>query len=265
MSLAAVACVELSSPTTDIESVSTIRAAYPAAVVGDTLRDSLGVARPLEMLAFTGEGDTVQSPEGLQFILPDSGVDARVENGFFIAGQSIGTVRVFGQVAGLQTTARPIEVVPQPDSARPTASAVGDTAIVAIVRYRPEQASVNSVGLEVRILGDTGGVPVSVNGWIVSYRIVRQPARNPLVGNGLPAFFPSTALRDTRTDSTVAADTTSGGTASRSISVRPAFLASFTAVDTVDVEATVLLRGSHVPGSPIRFRVPLAPAPAAQR
>lgn len=249
-------CLEISSPSSDIESISTVISAYPAAVMGDSLRDSLGVAQPFQLLAFTGRGDTVQSPEALRWILPDTGVDATVTDGQFVAGSRLGAVRVFGQVAGLQTPPETVHVVPQPVTTLPASPAT-----LAVLQYRADQPTSTSAPLEVRVRGDTAGVAVDVTGWVVSYRIVRQPARNPLIASGVPAFFGSTQTRTPRADSTIAADTTSSGLASRTVMVSPAFLESFELVDTVEVQATVLYRGAHVPGSPVTFRVPIAPRP----
>lgn len=260
LAVALVGCLEISSPTDEIESISPVIAAYPAVVAGDTLRDSLGVAQPLQLFAFTGRGDTAGSLEGLRFILPDTGVDARVQDRYFIAGARLGGVRVFGQIAGLQTPPETLFVVPPPVRAMPDPETLGNPATVATARYSPTQATISSPSLSVRVQGDTAGVPVNLTGWVVSYRIVEQPARNPLIESGVPAFFPSTQGREPRADSTVAADTTANGVATRTVTVAPSFLEGFpTAVDTVVVEATVRYRGAHVPGSPITFRIPIAP------
>lgn len=255
-SVAVAGCLEISSPSSDIESISTVISAYPAAVMGDSLRDSLGVAQPFQLLAFTGRGDTVQSPEALRWFLPDTGVDATVTDGQFIAGTRLGVVRVFGQIGTLQTPPETVHVVAQPIRTLPTSPAT-----IATLQYSADQPTTTSAPLEVRVQGDTAGVAVDLTGWVVSYRIVRQPARNPLITTGVPAFFGSTQSRTPRTDSTVAADTTSSGIASRTVVVSPAFLESFELVDTVEVQATVLYRGAHVPGSPVTFRVPIAPRP----
>lgn len=259
LAVLATACLDLSSPTDEIESISGVRVPYPAAVAGDTLRDSLGVARPLAVLAFTGRGDTVASPGELRFFLADTGTGARIENGYFIAGSKLGPVRVVGQVPGIQTPSRTIEVVPPPLVARADPADAGNPALVATLVYRPVDASVTSAGLKVVVQGDTAGLPVNVNGWIVSYRITRQPAPTPQAPNASPAYLADDQRRATPGDSAVAADTTAAGAASRVVVLRPVLLANPS--DTVEVEATVRYLGAHVPGSPIVFRIPVAPAP----
>ena len=259
LALLATACLELSSPTDEIESISTVRLPYPAAVAGDTLRDSLGVARPLEVLAFTGRGDTVAAPEELRFFLPDTGTGARIENGYFIAGARLGPVRVVGQVPGIQTPVRTIEVVAAPTVARADPASLGNPATVATLTYRPVDASVTSTALKVLVQGDSAGTLVNVNGWIVTYRITRQPAPTPNAPDAIPAYMADDQRRAIPTDSIAAADTTAAGIASRTVVLRPVLLANPT--DTIEVEAAVRYLGAHVPGSPIVFRVPVAPAP----
>ena len=248
MSLAA--CLELSAPTDGVESLSTVLAPYPAVVAGDTLRDSLGVARRLDVVAFTGRGDTVAAPAGLQFFLPDTGTGARIENGFLIAGTRLGPVRVVAQVPGLQTPALAIEVVPAPTQVLPEPASLGNPATLAPKRYAFE-TSVTSAQLQVRVQGLSAGVLANVNGWIVDYVITRQP--QSLVSNRRPAVLE----RGLRPDSLRAVDTTAAGLAGRAVIVNPALLAN--AADTVVVEARVRYHGAHVAGSPVVFRVPFAP------
>lgn len=250
MSLAA--CLELSGPTDDIESLSTVLAPYPAVVAGDTLRDSLGVARRLDVVAFTGRGDTVAVPAGLQFFLPDTGTGVRIEDGFLIAGTRLGPVRVVAQVPGLQTPALAIEVVPAPTQVLPEPASLGNPATLAPKRYAFE-TSVTSAPLQVRVQGLSAGTPANVSGWIVDYVITRQPQST--VSGRQPAVLE----RGIRPDSLRAMDTTAAGVAGRAVIVNPALLAN--AADTVVVEAHVRYHGTHVPGSPVVFRVPFAFAP----
>lgn len=257
VAVAVTACIDLSGPTDEIEAISTVHAAYPAAVAGDTLRDSMGVAVPLAVFAFTGRGDSVPAPEDLRFFLPDTGIDARVENGYFIAGTKYGPVRVVAQVAGIQTPPRTIEVTPAPTSVRADPETLGNPAVVAPVQYTPTTVTISSAPLKVVVQGDTAGLPANVNGWVVSYRITRQPPG--IDPNAPPAYLATEQGQAIRGDSAIAADTTSAGAATRIIVLRPVLLEND--VDTVEVEATVRHLGAHVPGSPVLFRIPVEPKP----
>lgn len=255
--VAATACLELSGPTSGVESISPIQAAYPAAVAGDTLRDSMGTAIPLAVAVYDGHGDSVATPEDFRYFLPDTGTGARVENGFFIAGTKYGPVQVVAQVAGIQTPPRTIEVTPAPTVVRADPETLGNPAVVAPIQYAPATITMNSAPLTVVVRGDTAGLPANVNGWIVSYRITRQP---PGIDPAAPAAYLATEQgRAILGDSAVAADTTAAGTAARIVVVRPILLANDR--DTVEVEATVRYRGEHVAGSPILFRIPVEPRP----
>lgn len=257
LAVAGTACLDLSGPTDEIEAISTVRAAYPAAVAGDTLRDSMGVAVPLAVLAYTGRGDSVPAPEGLQYFLPDTGTDARIENGYFIAGAKYGPVRVVAQVAGIQTPPRTIEVTPAPVIVRADPETLGNPATVAPVQYTPTTITVNSAPLRVVVQGDTAGLPANVNGWVVTYRITRQPPG--IDPNAPPGYLATEQGVAIRGDSAVAADTTASGVAARVVVLRPVLLQNRT--DTLEVEATVRYLGDHVPGSPILFRIPVEQRP----
>ena len=246
------ACLELSAPTDGIESLSTVLAPYPAVIAGDTLRDSLGVARRLQVVAFTGRGDTVPAPAGLQFFVADTGTGARIEDGFLIAGQRLGPVRVVAQVPGLQTPAVTIEVAPAPTQVAPEPASLGNPATLAPKTYSLEP-TVTSAPLQVRVQGVSGGTLTNVSGWIVDYVITRQPAS--VTSSRQPAVLE----RGIRPDSLRAVDTTAAGLASRAVILSPALMVN--ATDTVVVEAHVRYRGVHVPGSPVVFRVPFAFAP----
>lgn len=245
------ACVELSSPTEAIESVAPLVAAYPAVVAGDTLRDSLGVARPLEVLAFTGRGDTVRSPANVAFFVADTGSDARIRGAYLVAGSRLGPIQVIGQVDGrLQTLPLTILVVRAPD----TASVAGPVGALAY-GTRP---LVVSAPLQVRVQSRAGGTLADVDGWLVTYRIVREPASSDPANPGVYLVTDPNATKPLRPRDT-SIDTTASGLASRAVVVIPALLANRNRADTIVVRATARYKGRDLRGSPIDFTIPLAP------
>ncbi|MBA3891705.1 MAG: hypothetical protein H0X64_14370, partial [Gemmatimonadaceae bacterium] len=215
--LLAPACLDLSAPTDGIESISALITPFPAVVAGDTLRDSLGIARRLDLLAFTGRGDTVRDPEGLRFFITETGSGARIENGFLIAGDETGSIQLVGQVPGLQTPPVTIQVTPRPILVRAEPAASGDTVTLPLKQYG-FVATVTSDPLSVRVIGAPGGT-TPVNGWIVRYRITRQPAG--VSPTALVAYLVNDQNRALRGDSLSAIDTTASGVASRRIVLRP--------------------------------------------
>lgn len=253
--LVAPACLELSAPTDDIESISALITAFPAVVVGDTLRDSLGIARRLALVAFTGRGDTVPDPAGLRFFITDPASGARIENGYLIAGDVPGPVQVVGQIPGLQTPPVTIQVTPAPVLVRAEAATAEDTVTLPVKQYGPVPA-VTSDPLSVRVIGEPGGT-TPVNGWLVHYRITRQPVG--ITPTTAVAYLADDQGRATRGDSLSAVDTTVSGVAARKVVLRPDFRATMADRDTVIVEARVHFRGVPVAGSPVVFRVPFGP------
>ena len=249
-------CIELSAPTDGIESLSPLAVPYPAVIAGDTLRDANGQATPLAVAAYSGRGDPVDAPEGLQFIVADSGTDARIAGGYFIAGTTLGPVRVVAQVPGLQTPPVAIQVVPRPSRVRAEPAGTGDTVTLPVKQFALE-ASVTSAPMQVRVVGEVAGTVRDVNGWIVRYAITRQP--EPVSPSVPAAYLAADQGRAIRGDSSTAIDTTAGGVAGRQVVLRPFLMRAL--VDTVIVEATVLLHGVPLPGSPVVFRVPFANAP----
>lgn len=247
------ACLELSAPTDGIESISALIAPFPAVVAGDTLRDSLGIARRLDVIAFTGRGDTVRDPEGLRFFVIDPEPRARIENGYLIAGDDIGAVQVVGQVPGLRTPPVTIQVTPVPTLVRAEPASATDTVTLPVKRYGLVP-TIASDPLAVRVTGGPDGA-TAVNGWLVRYRITRQPAG--ATTTALVSYVTDDQNRAIRGDSLSGLDTTSNGSASRRITLRPDSLARLT--DTVIVEARVHYRGVPVAGSPVVFRVPFGP------
>lgn len=253
MALLLPACIELSAPTDGIESISALLTPFPAVVAGDTLRDSLGIARRLDVIAFSGRGDTVRNPEGLQFFVTDAEPGARIEGGYLIAGEALGPVQVVGQVPGLRTPPVTIQVTPAPTLVRAEPASQTDTVTLPLKRYGLVPTVVSDP-LTVRVTGGADGA-TGVNGWLVRYRITRQPAG--VTSTALVSYLADDQNRPIRGDSLSGLDTTSNGVAARRIVLRPDSLARVT--DTVIVEARVHYRGAPVAGSPVVFRVPFGP------
>ena len=91
----AVSCAEFGTGVGDISYVEFDGIPYPALIAGDTLRDSLGTARPLRARAYDANGNPIVDAP-FTFIVLDSGVviDA---NGFLRATtRRDGLVRVAG-------------------------------------------------------------------------------------------------------------------------------------------------------------------------
>jgi hypothetical protein len=242
---AVTACLDLSSPGAGVLSVAQFRLPYPAVVAGDTLRDTLGRAVPLSIVALDARGDTVADPDA-SFFVSSSAVIVTPQG--FLLGVSPGEspVRVVAQVGGLQVENR-VDVVPRPtDAIRVT------PAEIAPLEYTPgsgQTALLRSPELSLRVEAGSGAASEPVRSWIVRYEITRAPQGVP--GAEGVAFLGNESGVPTAVDTTNAS-----GVASRRVLVRQALLPGL-AGDTVEVRAAVTERGTHVEGSPVIFRIPI--------
>ncbi|MDQ3949791.1 MAG: hypothetical protein M3282_05550, partial [Gemmatimonadota bacterium] len=118
------ACFELSSPPSGLSSISTVELAWPSVVVGDSLRDSEGIAVPLRVEAFDGDGRLVTDAQ-VAFIALDTGLSV-TPSGFVMGErQRTSPARIVAQVRRggdvLQTPEIRVDVVPRPDTVSPAA------------------------------------------------------------------------------------------------------------------------------------------------
>lgn len=237
------ACSDINTDPKVVASIALDSIAAPSIVAGDTLRDSLGVARRVHATAFNLQG-TALTGLPIRYRSPDRLVVVDSITGVVTADSIRPTpVRLVAQAGGLQTVADSLYVVPSPDSvivANPRDSllySVRDT--VAVV----------SNPLSVRIVHRTTPTALDpVQRYLVSYSIL-YPADTllvQLVGDDL--------ARGTRVDTTDA-----DGNASRRIRLRPLRIVSPT--DSVIVLAVARYRGAPIGGAPVRFVLQVKPHP----
>lgn len=220
---------------------------FPAVVTGDTLRDSLGRAAPLNAVAYNASG-TVIANAGIRYLALDTGLT--IDGAGIVTAQARnGTVRLVASVGALQSvTPRTLEVARRPDTVLVTGKPV-DTLRFTI----PDSALRNvtaSLGVRVATRDTAGGITGS-KGWLVSYQ----------------TFFHGAAL--TSTDTTRASlwaegsrtspldTTTADGAAGRTLRIRSLLLP--TTPDSFVVIASVRYRGAAVRGSPVRFVIHTRP------
>jgi hypothetical protein len=247
----AVACGDVPTLEDGVAYYTPVQLPLPTVALGDTLRDSLGVARPLRIQAFTRDS---QGVSGLSvFFLPTtlpSLVKIDSATGFVVANDTAtGTVQIVGRIgARLQTSVTSLLVVPEPTAIASADVAPGDTLELPVLKELP-----------VTVTGTYKGASATVTGIIVRYRI------DSLVPATLPpgsAILVNDNAVPQRPDSTVAVDTTSAaGTAMRKLLV----LAG-SGVQRVYVSASArrLHNAAPLEGSPVRFVVEIKPQPAVQ-
>ena len=221
--------------------------AFPSVITGDTLRDSLGVATPLQGRAYNSSGDVIAGA-AFQYFTSDTGVTIS-SSGILRATRRDGPVRLIASAGGLQSIARTIRVTRRPD----TVSASGSAAIT--FNYALPDAATNlAPELKISLRStDTAGVGPNVGGWLVRWRTVHAGDTLAAGDTTLIALQSSTGRRATL-------DTTgTDGTSARRLRVFSGRLTVPT--DSFIVLAEVKRYGVPVPGSPVRFVVTVAPPP----
>lgn len=236
----ATGCNSIDTDPATVSAVAIDPAASPSIVAGDSLRDTLGVARPISGSAFNAGGTALTSVP-MRFRAGDPGIAVDSVRGFVVADTARSTpVRIFGVVGGLQTIADTLYIVPRPD----TAYAV--SAIDSVVYVIADTTKNYSGTLTLQLFNKAGATPLPVRSYLVSYAIT-YPA-----DTSLAQLYQRDLVRRSSIDTTA-----SDGTSGRRVRVQPLKLANPN--DSVVVLASVRYRGTLVKGSPVRFVVTVKP------
>jgi hypothetical protein len=241
--LGAGACAEINTDPNFAAAIAIDTLPFPSIVANDSLRDSLGVARPLHGSVFNIEGNTLSSV-AVSFRTPDSGATVDSATGYVVADTARTTpVRVVAVAGALQSAPDTLYIVPAPDTVM--VASTTDSLLYSLVDTTANISNPFTLRLGHR-------VPVSpalpVRSYLVSYQILYP-------GDTLLAQL---VTRDGARKSTI--DTTDAtGTSQRRIRLRPLSLTSVN--DSVVVIATVRYRGVPVAGAPVRFVLQVKPHP----
>jgi hypothetical protein len=232
MTLSAVvlACTDIPTDNDQILSFSINPLPSPGLVVGDSLRDSLGVVRPVTITAFDFQGDTAVPPN-VRFFAGGRGIKVDSITGI-VTGDSVqAAAKVIAAVGSVQAPVS-IGITLRPDTM------IGSNARDSL-SYSLTDTTVNvSNALGVKLLhGKTQDSAVFA--WKVSFRIVS------------PTGTVAQLLNDLNGVGTTADTTDVSGLASRRIKLNVAQLTA--ATDSVVVMASASYRGVAIRGSPVRL------------
>lgn len=219
---------------------------FPAVIIGDTLRDSLGVVTPLTATAFDGRGAVIPDA-AFQFLSPDTGVTIS-PTGVLTTSRASGVIRVFASLGELQSARRTITVTPRPDSVSATGSAR-----LTLDYVLPDGTAnlTGDIGVTVRSTAGQPAGAATVTGWPVRWRLIYR-------GDTLSAGDTTLAVLQSSAGRRGVLDTTSSaGTSIRRLRVFSNRLPI--ATDSFEVVAEVRRFGRPVSGSPVRFWVRVAP------
>lgn len=245
LAAATLSCGEVPTLDEGIAYISPIILPAPAVAIGDTLRDSLGVAAPLRIAAFGRNDEPLPDPAAT--FLPTVAPSPISISGAGIVTASdtvsaVRTVQVVGRVGNkLQTTQASLLVVPQPDSLDRTSDAVVTRALPTFDTLRVTVTGLN-----------TARTRVTVPGIVVRYRVagVYGPGRDTAA-----VFLTLDGRTASRPDSLVAIDTTdASGLASRTL------VAAGKGVDSVIVIVRARsLKNVPLKGDSLRFVLRTSP------
>jgi hypothetical protein len=232
------ACVDIPGGDDELLSFRFDPLPSPSVIVGDSLRDSLGVAKPITVTAFNYSGGLVTNPM-VRFRALDSRVRVDSISGF-VTGDSVSSnssriVADLDGFSGLMT----LPVVHRPDTV------IGSNARDTLAYSLTDTTANVSDAIGVRVLHGPAAGDTAVRAIRVTFEVL-SPADTSfarLVNESFARSF---------------ADTTdASGIASRRVRINVARLTA--AVDSVVVRANVRSRGQHVKGSPFRLVLILIP------
>jgi len=247
---ASVACAEIGTDPAVPASIEVARFPFPAVAVGDSLRDTLGVAVPLRAIVRNISGDVIEDAP-VRYLSRDTLLIVDSLSGHVFA-QALPTPNPASVAARFELALQILASVPvtnAPDTAfRTDAAALPALVSEAVIGA----ADSNTVAVQVRVqFRADAEVLQNVNAWLVRFAVVR-PAN--LRNDTAAAVY----LVDDRGRAGQVDTTGTDGFASRRVRVRSSrFPAAGIAQDTIEVEAAVMRRGTAVPGAPIRILVPV--------
>lgn len=209
--------------------------AAPSVVVGDSLRDTLGVVRPVRATAFDASGNPAAGA-AFSYRALDRGVLLDSVTGLLVGDSVRATpVRIVAQTGALQSAVIPIFVVPRPDTL--IAVSALDTLAFSLTDSTVNVSDALSVRLRHVIAQGEAPGDSAVAAYVVSFAIA-TPA------DTLVARLVDDSGRPSRVDTT-----DQNGVAGRKVRLRPASAAA----DSVVVLATARYRGTPVAGSSVRL------------
>lgn len=241
--LLAGACADINTDPKFAAAIAIDTLPFPSIVANDSLRDSLGVARPLRGSVYNIEGNALPSI-AVSFRTPDAGAHVDSATGYIVADTARSTpLRVIAVAGTLQSAPDTLYIVPSPDTVITTSTS--DSLLYSLTDTTANVSNPFSLTLGHRVPVST---PLPVRAYLVSYQIT-YPSDTALA---------KLVTRDGARVSSV--DTTDAtGTSQRRVRLRPLSLKSVT--DSVVVIATVRYRGAPVAGSPVRFVLQVKPHP----
>ncbi len=252
----AVGCSEIGTDPNVPAAIEFAPLPYPSVALGDSLRDTAGVAQPVRAIVRNVRGDIIPDAEirYLYVQFPrDSALVVDSATGHVVASRtpSGGQVQIAARSGLNLQVLREIRVSRQPDTVFSTQV---DTSLRTVLPDTGQiGADANSVPVSVTVqYADSTETLRNAGDWLVRFRLLR-PA-NLANDTTLSVFLVNDQGRPSTLDTTAA-----NGVAARRVRVRAGQFPLGAELDSVLVEAVVFRRGEPVPGSPVTLKAFIAP------
>jgi hypothetical protein len=221
----------------------------PAIAEGDSVRDTLGIVRPIIARALNSRNEVIAGAPIRFFAVRNDSVIAIDSATGAVAGLRVGEADVVARVAGLQSVRLPVRVTLAPDTVYPTSLLV-DSVLYGLA---DDTARALVVKVAQRATVDGRDTLLLVPFWRVRYTIV-DPAELATNTDTTRVYIANESNRLSRVDTTDASD---GGR--RRIRF-PLAVVSDTTRRTFVTEVVVLRAdGTQLPGSPLFFTTVIRP------
>jgi hypothetical protein len=248
LALSLASCTEISTDPNEIAAIEfdSTSLGSPSVVLGDTLRDTLGVVTPLLAKAFNAKGGFIGDAQ-IEFFTPDTTIT--ITSAETVVGRLASTTpaKVIALAGGLQTLPVSIGLVLAPDTLR------------AIDQPEPLTLTSDSLrfsdSLLVALPHRDGTTTTGVGPWLVSFAVEYHGlALDP--SDKTRAWITSATARNAAPTPIDTTDATAGQ-AFRLLAVRTSAFSGLATgqQDSVIVRASAKYRGNPVPGSPVRLVV----------
>lgn len=259
----AIGCSELlgSASTDKIASISALGLPYPTVVVGDTMRDTLGVATPVTITAFDVDGKAVTT-EAPHFTILDAttstvATTVQVDQNGYVHGLALDPVgaRVY---AGFGTLIAPVQRITVSVAPTTATKSAATTEIVFDITTTDSTVQTNwSPPLELTLRNGAGTAAL---GFIVTYAITRSPA--PKAANDPPtAFLVNDVGKASSRDTTNLAGVAGRRVILRQLAIGNDSVRAGLITDTIIVRATAKYNGLAIAGTPVDYVIPLKKKP----
>jgi hypothetical protein len=221
----------------------------PAIAVDDSLRDTLGVVRPIGARVLNSRNEVIADAPIRFFALRNDSVIAVDSVTGAIAGLRVGEAEVAARVAGLQSVRLPVRVTLAPDTAYATSSLV-DSVLYGLA---DDTARTLAITVARRATVDGRDTLLLVPFWRVRYTII-DPANLATNTDTTRVYMANESNRLSRVDTTDAS-----GVARRRLRFPLAVVSDTTRRTFVTEVVAMRADGTHLPGSPFLFTTVIRP------